>query len=243
VRFILEDKKESAISGLLLFSRAGDRMVFAEGNEGFVRKLKEQVALYPEESFALVVDFVPDNIVVQESYYRLVSTIEQVFDMKKVIVLPIPCLEFIVLDMLLAFGYVDNVTDKERVTKIVKEFEYELPSLSYEKNCKRILNSLKRRCQRNVSKQNDSFAGRFYRKSCDCNGCRLMCSDSIECKAERLYSSLPGIIVVDEVHKKMLTEVGVVLRSKSVKEVQQEFKEWLELFTKTRNVEYINILF
>lgn len=199
IKIIFEDNENTPSSILLRKCSNGENIIFANGASR-VRGTLEKV--YNEEDYFIVLyDLVPDNGMTIMLYRALK---EAVNIYSNVVVIPIVCIEQIILRMLDDLGYltktkitinlIDNLVSKFSWSNLTEEDKKEISGKSLEKVYKLILNNQLDKCfvnSNDTSKRVET--GRFYKEDCACNRkyCRFDCTDNLKIKAERLYSWLP----------------------------------------------------
>lgn len=210
---IFEDNEKSPISGLLHSCIAGEHIIFADGNKSVECEIKEHL----NEDVIAFFDVPPNNWSVVSEYYRLVEEFE-IYE--NVWIVPIICIEYSVLQMLIHFGYAQDILLRRIQTGFTKEgYANNLKDMddghrkkavgSLEQYCKQLLITSKIQC---LSNKMQDRKGAFYKADCDCVGeCPLARKEVRKIKAEQLYVSLPVFYVRDIEHRQILESLGVEL--------------------------------
>ena len=226
VKFIFEDGENTPSSILLKQSYYGKYIYFSNG----VSKLLDTaIAIKNAEDIVyMFYDVSPNNRITVKGYETLVDMLKQNKKLyKDIYVIPIICIEYHICKILDKDHclYTKDKKALEMIEKIVRDFDWETLSPyikndtyigeSLEHAYKNIISLLAMRCMRNefeyVGKTNErrpeSIWGIFYEKDCICERkyCNIDCSDSLEIKAEKLYRSLP--IIVLKINKKLLSDL------------------------------------
>lgn len=188
---IFEDYDKSSISSLL-YHVYGRNIVFASGNEKL--ELEIDKALKRGLDVVCYVDCVPDN---PDSVVLYNSLRESYYGNNRVNILNIPCIEFIILQVLINLQVLPKNADTQKFIDSVNGKEIEYSAKSYERFCKGVLNSTKKICLRN--EEIKGTIEYWYTGSCDCVGsfsknCRRF---NITQKAAALAFFLPYIEVGD----------------------------------------------
>ena len=192
MKIIFEDSRKSPISRLLLGSSAGKDMIFCEGYRGMPKAIKS--AIKNGEDAIVYIDVSPHNENTSGMFDKI-NSIDS--NGHKVIIVPIICAEYILLRMLVHYGYLDDICKNDsELLELIIGYVVELTNgvigegKSLERVCKHIIENHLPWCLQN--KQNKP--GKFLCKDCDCEVCDLLekgCTDGFRVKAERLYASLP----------------------------------------------------
>lgn len=160
----------------------------------------------------------------------------------KVYTVPIVCIEYYLCKFLNEYKYIciSNNEIKELNEAIVeKPFNYyKVPSSilsidklrnSLEKMYKHIIKNQDMKCMSNrfeydrvTNSRINSLFGLFYDRDCTCEDfyCRIGIKDSIDIKAERLYTSLPVFAVESEEHREAIDKLGVALENIDIQTLQ-----------------------
>lgn len=210
--FVFEDHESSPVSQLLLASINGSCFKFSGGVSRLHKTVQE--GYNEKDNYYVLLDVVPNNPITIDWYRKLKKSFK---GYSNVFLLPIVCIEYYVLHMLVTYGYIPNSAILQGVVfdfdaSVVKAYVGTIGCKeSLEKVCKNIVSSLADLCKRNTNKSDNNIYGLFYREDCICDRkfCKEDCNDSLKLKAERLYCSLPLFDVVDDKHKEYLSSVGI----------------------------------
>lgn len=159
---IFEDSDRSSISSLL-YEVYGNNVRFSNGNENLIRVI--DASLSKGLDVVCFVDFVPDNPDTNKTYTELR---EYYFGNDNVHILRIPCIEFIVLKMLIELEIMQKTPEVDKFIRSIKGDKVAYTAKSYERFCKGILRQTKKKCLHNEEiKGSVSY---WYRGSCECIG-------------------------------------------------------------------------
>lgn len=242
MKMIFEDARDTPSSKLLQKSCNGSNIVFSRAGAS---KVAETVDSCIKEDLVIVFyDVVPDNLSTVYDYYRLM---EAYSDFDNIKIIPIPCIEYFVLDMLLNYHYIAQV---QKILNIfmLKKNSIEYKDKSFEKYCKHLLSDLSSEsfCLRNEkpninsSKSSNQQQGLFYLVGCPCeNWCRLHTDDiPLEVKANHLYSRLP-VIFIDDCNSTVSVSY---VHETTWKEVEQERNAFYKKLCEALGIENIGLL-
>lgn len=238
VKFLFEDKNETPSSVLLRSCMNGDNIYFSGGNENLMSKLNE---IYNKDDlFIVFIDVVPNNLALLSLYRGLVTDIEA-YDMdSNVVVLPIPCIEYYIIDMLtsLEILFTNDSTIRNLYENLHKEINWgsvakDKRCISIEKLYKDIINLQKPYCLRNTNKSKALYYGDFYRISCtDCNNkyCKNYKGFTYEFKSEFLYTRLPIFDILDDNHYNLLNnDFGIETKTCTIKEAKDKLQNFYNI--------------
>lgn len=186
---LFEDNPTSPVSECLSASCVGESFKFAAGSANLrkaIQTLNEEVYVY--------VDVVLDNPETVTTYGELVRTFRR---NKSVRIIPIPCIEYYVVQYLHDLGLLDNkYYDLSSRTFDFKSFidkSFGNVPHSIETFYKALLNTSKYICTRNTKSVKNIGTGTFYRTDCACTQyCRGLCKKSLREKSDLLVSYLPA---------------------------------------------------
>ena len=186
---LFEDNPTSPVSECLSASCVGESFKFAAGSANLrkvIQTLNEEVYVY--------VDVVLDNPETVTTYGELVRTFRR---NKSVHIIPIPCIEYYVVQYLHDLGLLDNkYYDLSSRTFDFKSFidkSFGNVPHSIETFYKALLNTSKYICTRNTKSVKNIGTGTFYRTDCACTQyCRGLCKKSLREKSDLLVSYLPA---------------------------------------------------
>ena len=243
VKILFEDKYDlknldlTTPSSILLKSGInGKNIYFSNGNNLLKSKLDE---IYNKDDlFVVFIDVVPNNAALITLYRNLVSQIESDDMDDNVVVLPIPCIEYYIIDMLteLDIIFVKNKNISDLYNHLYLELDwknipFEKKTVSMEKLYKEIVNLQKPYCLRNRNKDDSSYYGDFYRISCEkCTDrhCMKYFGYSKEFKAEFLYTRLPYFYVVNEYHLEQLKKLQINMEEHSIREAKENLQNFYQ---------------
>ena len=231
MRILFEDSDEAPSSLLLKSCSNGNNIYFSNGAGKLAREMSKHLKF---DTLLVFMDVVPNNKSTINLYNSLNTDFEDDIDNNRLLIIPIICIEYIILTMLIKWNYIQE-EEIDGLHYLITDFNYsELSSLpdvrnnttlqnSLEKICKYFLNNIKHKCMKNgfeyKSKNNikqgrdySSIKGIFYETDCHCGKVRDdYCSieSSLIEKADRLYITLPVFDVINDEHKSSLESLGV----------------------------------
>lgn len=180
--FMFEDSPQVTISRFLVKSDIWPvrEESFVSGNTNFIKAISKYSG-----SHVACFDLVPDNSVTVKRYNKLVEFVMN--ERTDVLVLPIPCVEYLILDTLVKCG----VIPKNGVVAdllMARPYCESIVAKSYEKYCKRVLDSNEvRQCVRVFRGK----SGQYYEDNCLCDifteGCDAI---TVKDKSRRVMSNL-----------------------------------------------------
>lgn len=258
---IFEDNENTPSSRLLSSCYYGSNIVFSGGASQLSIKIFEKLQ---EDDVMVFVDVVPNNEYTVSTYRKLKRLYRTEIRDGHLIVVPIICVEYVILKMLSNYG--DCITNNIYVQNLVCNFNYrklintvdinQIQLHSLEKLLKYALSDVcsktKQRCLSNsfeyindsglLSRKQKSVSGIFYEKDCNCERiyCRLNINDDLKLKAEKLYMSLP-VYVSDDEHKKILSDLGIITDNYDVRTKFEEIREFYDLVCQELNVTNIKV--
>jgi hypothetical protein len=201
---LFEDNENKPISQLLKKSYFGDSMQFSSG----ASRLNACVQNYLKRHNDLVlvfVDVIPTNAITLKTYNELALKYAKT---NNVFIVPIPCIEYIVLQFL---GNTFNaIHEQKSVRSLLYDFSEEellkVRGRGLEHKIKNILNDCRAvsYCFLNDTNREGDMRGKFYLSPCDCEF-RMHSSLSLSDKADELYRTLP-IYVLNNGYKEYLNK-------------------------------------
>lgn len=229
IKYIFEDSEQSPSSKLLRSCYNGDNIYFSSG--GKANKILQVVnnCRMKDEKCVIVIffDLPPNNRYTYINYEVLLDKI-LTEGYVNVYVIPIICIEYYILKFLIGYNYlVPTDKQKELIKNLITGFDYKSEVVqkfvnknSYRKNSlehvyKELLKELAINSKCMLNKQstenNNNFYGKFYKENCNCDRhfCRINCNDNLSLKAERLYSKLPGFVLIDETHRTLFSKMDI----------------------------------
>lgn len=250
VKLIFEDGETTPSSILLKDTLNGDNIFFSNGVSQLLNKAVEE----REEGDIIYMfyDMSPNNSATVKGYNSLINTIKSdKKEYKNMYVIPIVCIEYHICQMFNKFDYfyTKQKVAIELIDKIVKTFDWDnLPNNikthskignSLEKAYKHIIEQQQMLCLRNNFKYTEdgttrithSINGIFYEKDCNCERCfcKINCTENKSIKAEKLYSTLPILVVNTEEHKQLLSKLGVNIIKISNTDIKLERQEFYKM--------------
>lgn len=249
MKIIFEDSNNAPSSVLLRNCFLGDSIIFSEG----CHNIPEYIERYIEsDDIVTFVDLVPDNMSTINFYNDLVSEYRDFIERNRLMICPILCIEYIILKMLLTYGY---LTDTIVVDAVALDFRSNSIKdlLARDKNASKTMEKLMKsilvdissksgkRCLRNsfkysnidgvMTRKMDSRFGIFYENDCLCNiyRCSLGIRNTLKVKAEELYVSLPVFVTGGYEHENFIKSIGVNFEDNSFGAVSNIFKDFYDL--------------
>ena len=230
MRIIFEDSRKSPISRLLLGSSAGKYMIFCEGYRG-IRSAVED-AISNNEDVMVYIDVSPNNEYTTNMFKKILKIPKRGHS---IIVVPIICAEYILLRMLVQYGYIDDICVKDKgLSELIIGYVVDLTNgvigegKSLEKVCKHIIMNHLPWCLQN--KQNKP--GKFLCDDCNCETCDLLdrgCTDKFGIKAERMYASLPLFFMPGGMeYTKVLDSCGAKYNITSIEDALKRVDDFYE---------------
>ena len=258
-KLLFEDDEKVPISMLLNNCYNGGNIFFSGGCD---KLLNKALAIQnPGDKIIIYYDVAPNNVKTVKGYRDLYKTIKSK-NIKDIIVVPIICIEYIVVKYLYKYKQLsipDSYKDVEKY--LIKNLNWNY----YVNNCKTntyiessiehfykiVLSQIQRqRCKRNSHKYSKDGrtidksygSGKFFYENCPCNRhCNLNCKDKLQLKAERLYMELPLAIINDNVHKENIEKLGIRLVQKKLIDVQNERQSFYDNLCNNMGVNSIKI--
>lgn len=262
---IFEDNMTTPSSKLLKSCYYGEKIFFSGGSRNLGIMINKCL---PLDDLLVFVDVVPNNSYTVMTYRNLNSMFHNEVKAGRLVIMPILCIEYILLKMLSRY---EGVISKNTYIKhLVCNFDYQNASVqslinsnqkltdSLERVFKFVLtdvsNRSKHRCLANsfeytekekgiLVRNESSIKGIFYDKDCKCDSryCRLGIRDSLELKAEKLYTTLPLFYVDNDVHREYLRKFGINTKDCDITEVFNKVQEFYDIICKELGVASINI--
>lgn len=256
LKYIFEDKliadnrdKDSSkdkyipISFLLKSCYNKNNIYFSEGNMLLSGKLRR---IYnTTDIFIIFIDTIPNNNSTIGLYRKLVERYEE---KSNVYVIPILGIEYFVVNCLVNYSYIerskllDELLLKGELNLTKARFNKNATELNLEKVFKELIKTEGLKCMRNETKRTknevdsyksedflDNDLGSFYLRDCCCSDCSIECTDSLALKAERLYSELPVIEIVDDKHESLMKKYSINLVDT---DIECAVKEYIEIYNK-----------
>ena len=226
-KYIFEDGENTPSSLLLKQCFNGKNIYFANGVSRLWQKFLEIYENIEGVTYIFYIDLVPNNDKTKDMYKKLITQIKSNKYMN-VIVIPIICIESIILNMLQdvgclrhskvsmeLFDYVGGVAYHDNLSSVISD-------VSLEHLYKRILSDQLLYCQRNTIKRSNRQSGKFYIIDCICCSNKRCNGDinlSILEKAERLFTELPAYSIISPKHLEYLEQLGVVFIKMSLAKI------------------------
>lgn len=236
IKFIFEDSDDTPSSVLLKSSFNGANIEFANGSSRVYRKVLSLRCVSDIDYCIVFFDVAPDNRYTISRYRRLIEDLNEAEIYFPVYVVPIPCIEYVILKLFCSYSYIScSNRIRHLIRYLVEEFNWGIAKAelglnyngSIEKVYKFLLANQSMLCLRNTISDKNKLSGKFYIKDCDCEEryCRLRCIDSLRLKAERLYTSLPIFDIISKEHAKILYDMGIVTQTLSIGELRLKQSE------------------
>lgn len=249
MKIIFEDSNNAPSSVLLRNCFLGNSIIFSEGCHNIPEYIERYIEL---DDIVTFVDLVPDNMSTINFYNDLVSEYRDFIERNRLMICPILCIEYIILKMLLTYGY---LTDTIVVDAVALDFRSNSIKdlLARDKNASKTMEKLMKsilvdissksgkRCLRNsfkysnidgvMTRKMDSRFGIFYENDCLCNiyRCSLGIRNTLKVKAEELYVSLPVFVTGGYEHENFIKSIGVNFEDNSFGAVSNIFKDFYDL--------------
>lgn len=262
---IFEDNITTPSSGLLKSCYYGEKIFFSGGSHSLGTMINE---FLPLDNLLVFVDVAPNNRYTVMTYRDLNSMFYDEIKAGRLVIMPIVCIEYIILKMLSQYG--GAIGENTYIKHLVCNFNYQdasvqslinsRPKLAYslEKVFKFVLTDVSKRsnhrCLANgfeydknedgtLVRNEKSIKGIFYDRDCDCDSkyCRLGIQDSLELKAEKLYTSLPLFYVESDKHKEYLRKLGIDTNDCDITEVFGKVQEFYDVICKELGVSSVSI--
>lgn len=259
---IFEDSEYSPISMLLRNSINGSDIFFSGSDLKLLGLALEKMEIY--DNVIVFVDVVPNNETLVTLYSSLVSALRET----NCIVVPIFCIEYIALQMLRRYSYVNDVDsilrlslDDLSVKLVIDTYDNasDDASKSVEKFYKWVLGYVTPICMKNsfkynVSKdgvrriKNGSSRGIFYNSDCSCRRCKRDSvgfeRDLIFVKANRLYIELPVFDIRDNEQKVLFESISNrVIEDSNIRDLFISIKSLYKKLSKTNGYPELDVLF
>lgn len=250
--FIFEDHGLTPSSKLLSCCTNGNNIHFSGGNSTVYEEAKRLQSKGNNNVFVFF-DAALDNSFAMRKYMHIYNTIDNNKD-TGIYLVPIICVEQIILDMLWKFEYISSSDTKtaKRLQCSVVDFDYNelcasIPNAesvgSIEHLFKYILNNTKQRCLRNTNYGKNTIFGKFYTSECNCEYpyCKLNIDDSIRLKAERLYTSLPVFTVINDEHFQFLKNNDINLTKINLDDLRDNRRDLFKKLSKSMGKRMIRV--
>ena len=248
MKIIFEDSNDAPSSVLLRNCFLGDSIIFSEGCHNIPEYIERYIEL---DDIVIFVDLVPDNMATINFYNDLVSEYQDFIASNRLMICPILCIEYIILKMLLTYGYLRDTIVRDAValdfsSNSIKDLvaRDKKASKTMEKLMKSILIDISsksgKRCLRNsfkysnidgvMTRRTDSRFGVFYESDCLCDmyRCTLDVRNTLKIKAEELYVSLPVFITGGFEHDNLIKSIGINFEDSSIDEASNIFKDFYD---------------
>lgn len=241
VKLLFEDNENTPSSILLKNSMHGDNIYFASGNSQVLNKLK---SIYNDgDTVFIFFDVSPNNKWTIKFYNNIVQTIKGSKQYKNIYIIPIICIEYYICKFLKEYNYIviKNEVIKQLANAIIGDtFDYsKIPmsilkvnklNNSLEKMYKHILSNQAMKCMNNKNDDSYDLYGMFYKCDCRCERkyCSINCTDSLEIKSERLYTSLPVFAVSSPEHREIINRLGIHISNIDINDIYKEVKQFYD---------------
>ena len=227
MKFIFEDNRNMTLSNLLLNCYNHNNILFSDnGNSDLFNILNKVYNI--EDEFIIFLDFNCRNKL-YNVFLDLKSMIKRELDNpENVYIIPIPCIEYIVLDMLNTYKYVSdnnlyNILDFNK--DVIKKY-----GISFEKGLKGFLKSLGSDFLNYNIVDSSKFypLGRFY----------LDIESTPSLKAERFYTKLPifdTLVEVNDEYINILKQFDIKYEFTDYNNINNKVKSLFEYMEKQLN--------
>jgi hypothetical protein len=232
---------------MLKNSSYGDNIHFSSGNEYIARTVNK--ILEQGEKVYVFMDVPPNRDDIISAYDQLCMYYD---GNDRVRIFPIICIEEIVVQMLRNYNYlktnkeiedliinmVDNI-NPDGISEKHKTDDYITSSLEH--LYKFILTHVTDKCLWNSNQ--DNVSGLFYRQSCTCDRkyCHINCTDGIDLKSERLYTSLPIFCPAGNKSITMWDEFKIKYTITTIEEVYSDINKKYSLICERLKIGQISI--
>lgn len=242
-KILFEDSEFVPVSMLLRKSYNGKNIFFSGGCNNLLSKaVKIQ---NPGDIIIIYYDVAPNNSKTTKGYRNLCSTIKTK-NIKDMIVIPIICIEYIVIKCLYKYNQLSIPNRCKDIEKyLIKDLDWNT-YVNNNKNNKMLNNyitsSLEHfykyvlsQIQPQICKLNShaylgnkidltSGKGKFFYRDCPCEYyCNTKCEDKLQLKAERLYQELPLATIKDNIDKQNIENLlGIKLVKRQLIDVEKE---------------------
>lgn len=240
---IFEDNEKDDIQRLLKASYTDtSNIVWANGASNITYEIKR---LGKENEYYVFMDLVPDNIETYLSYCKIKSSVKNGY---RVIIFPIPCIEYYLIKMLLNIGILEDskalrdLIDRKDYAKLayIKDERDRRYIKTFERLCKVVIARVDKECARKSNESdriNDSLKGTLYRHDCPCKYNKCMNMTLIN-KSFELLLQFP-CIPAGSIHsntKKLSWEDCIVIHRSLVDEYNRDVENYRE-HSKEKSVE------
>lgn len=224
-KFIFEDNPNTTVSYLFLQCYNSKNLIFSNGNGEITKKLDD--CYTEEDNFIIFLDFNCRN-----RLYTLFMDVKRYIHKKynnpsNVIVVPIPCIEYIVIKMLSMYGYVVN-NSIQKVLSFDKVFIKSIEGTGFEGKMKGYLSSLGDDYKNyNLRPNGEPYdvikdnLGNFY----------LQSDGKPSLKAERLYTTLPvfdNLKEIDSSYIDILKTFNIITKDLTIDELERFIKDFFD---------------
>ena len=202
MKFIFEDNENDLISQFLISMcpEQASNFIFACGNT-YEADIVTDLLNDSAESIICFLDTIPGNSCILRIYNDLLRLSKS--SNRKMIVLPIVCMEYYVIKFLAGSQTVLSTDDLNICLE--KDFYLNSPLLvsdadvqfckNFEKYCKLVLIKSFKDCARHSGKQTNSLYGKYYFENCRCSLSSSNClSEILNLKYNRFWEQFPCIL-------------------------------------------------
>ena len=258
-KILFEDASNTPSSVLLNSSVYGENIYFSEGCSKILDKCIS--IMNPDDTIYILYDVSPNNTNTRTGYNKLKEAIRE-NGLKNVYVIPIICIEYYICQMFYKFHYFNyskNLSDL--IDNLVKTFNYNevLDRISKDKNLseslehiyKHIIENQGMICIHNKFRYDSNGKTRikndprgiFYVKDCNCDRryCKINSTDSLELKANRLYTELPIYIVDSNDKQTILKEMQIEIYPTTIDEVLQKQQDFYDNICEEMGINSIKV--
>lgn len=227
---IFEDNQNSPISKLIK-QIMGPRCAFAGRNEDMASIINYYAN--SGEDVICYVDCVPDNPNTENLYLKLLRLYSG-YD--NVYILRIPCIEFIVLQLLLSLNVLDRANeDVKKFCMSLSSYGIEYSAKSYERFCKGVLNASRKICVKNTIPRHMYNFISWYESECVCDDVRFSNNCSRYSMLQKMLA-LAYYMPYYENDKRLEPFISKgLLKKRSIKEAREYCEEIRSLVWKALN--------
>lgn len=236
-KFIFEDNIDTPSSALLL--KSNSNIYFSGGNRRL--QLKLQQIYNNTDVFIIFCDVPPNNSHTIQEYHNLVDVIKE-NNMKNVYVIPIICIEHIIIKFLNKHNYLgkqnricqsilDNLINTLNWDNLLPQIKYNENNeeVSLEKIFKRFMSEQPLLCQHNKNSKRIVLEGKFYREDCLCarKYCAINSTSNASKKSLQLYAELP-IFSLNAQQQVNMAQLNITISKININKVLQKQKKYYE---------------
>lgn len=241
-KLLIFEDSDSTPSSLLLKSSFNGKNIYFSNGCGKIASLYNGI-----DDLCVFYDVSPNNPKTTQGYNDLKQIIVT-NSWHKVVLLPIVCVEYIMIVMFDKYNYIGKQSnDNEEILNfVIRNFDWDKLSLNIKNNsfgteeslehiCKRFISNQRMQCLHNSFKYDEaanhrmpSILGIFYEKDCDCERkyCYIDSTTSLREKAERLYVQLPLCPIISEEHRNLIKDYGIKVVEEEIGVIRQKQQDY-----------------